>query len=274
MRFLLFPFLIFCFALGNCRAQHSLEKKKEDFYFPKTIKKSTTYKFPPGTVRLNDSIFIDANPVTNLMYLEFYESVESFWTLSVSDSLKKISKFGVEKVYMTEHFESLPTDSTLFKKISPNFYSQAGNINMETYFSYTKYYYFPIVNISKVQAELYCKWRTDLVNLMLSIISKNKEQRNKFPYKFVYRLPTQAEFELAQLKFGFSKAKVKRDNQFPVFPVINNKKSDYSTANFFEHNISEYTLDADPFGNNWRNETDFPVINDYTGFRCVCEIFD
>src|SRR5690606_1299263 len=54
------------------------------------------YNSPPGTIKLNDSLYIDVAPVDNIMYLEFLHGYNSFWSEKTHDSLAKLPNFGLK----------------------------------------------------------------------------------------------------------------------------------------------------------------------------------
>ena len=111
-----------------------------------------------------------------------------------------------------------------------------------------------------------------MVKLNWAIISSNEKKRSKFPKGILYRLPTTIEFNNALSTFGFSKKKLKPYSKKPIFPYQSSYNKTPKKALFFKYNISEYTLDSIPYGTNWKNKKNFYTFNDYTGFRCICEI--
>lgn len=171
----------------------------------KNIKKKE--KVPPGTVRLNDNLFIDKNEVANIHWREFM-----YWLESKKDSIG---------------FENSKIDSMVW-------------INVEGHGDYSSYYfrhpmfnYRPVVGVDYEQAVAFCNWRSDRVNELYSL----KPEMNPFPNKkYRYRLPTKFEWELAAsgklsvdtFPFGAISTMVKRKSyeiQLPFF--IRKKENQY-----------------------------------------------
>lgn len=194
------------------------------------------FRKPPGTVRLNDSLYIDIAPVDHLMMWEFDGTMED-----MRKSTNGITVFS---------------DTT------------------EMYATHPKFQHYPVLNISKEVAEAYCKWRTERVKIFWQKeISENKEKYN-YPKDILYRLPKTSEFKEAIAFFGYSKGKYKAVKNSFIFQYLHNYKAKNKKAIFIKDNISEYTLDGLPFGNNWKNSSDFDGPSNYLGFRCVCELLE
>jgi len=220
---------------------------------------------PPGTIKLNDSLFIDVAPVDNLMYLEFVKSLKNFWSLDVHKKLKGLNSYGLDIKLIEKNFNSKLTVFNLDELIKED--STIASITKNNkYFNHPKYSLYPVVNISKNDAELYCKWRTDMVMLNWAIKSKDQSERSEYPNKIKYRLPTVSEYNNVVKLFGFLKNKLK-DDDIQIKPFRNKYKKKYKKAMFLKDNISEYSLDSLPVG-----FTNFKSKNNDTGFRCVCEI--
>lgn len=121
---------------------------------------------PPGTIAINDSLYIDKAPVNNVMYHEFLKSVNTFWNLSMHDSIKKIPTFNLPKKFYSNN-SKINKNNELYGKMNLNNNSTLINqITIDNYFNHPKYNYNPVLQISKEQAELFCKWRTDMVMLL------------------------------------------------------------------------------------------------------------
>lgn len=132
---------------------------------------------PPGTIHLKDNLYMDFTEVRNIDYLEYL-----YW-LKLKDP---------ERLHW-----ALP-DTLAWKVIRDSF--------PQDYLRHPAYRHYPVVGVSYEQAIGYCKWRTDRVNEFMNIVKK-------YPYKgkkIAYRLPTEAEWELAaqaghdkQNRFGY-----------------------------------------------------------------------
>lgn len=206
---------------------------------------------PPGTIRVNDSVFIDKSPVTNLMFTE-YLNVKEVLKNKGYDSLKEFTSATNETGFPLE-FRILRIPSPLLIE----FYSNDKFLNKKGYATESNFTYFPILNVEKATAMDYCKWRTEMVAHLWMYDEKYAIVKD-LAKQIVYRLPTKEELlnaktlysnsgNLVTLKGKLLKIKEEiQSNKFSVFP------------------ISEMTL-SDEFFNNQENYQ-------YTGFRCICEI--
>lgn len=121
---------------------------------------------PPGTVKINDSLFIDNTELTNLAWLEYEADTKQ--------------KYGANS---PQHLALLP-DSTVWTKTLS--YNQPYVIY---YYRHPAYRQYPVVGISYEQALGYCKWRTEKVKQVLSA------KKQYLDYDFIYRLPSKEEWE-------------------------------------------------------------------------------
>jgi formylglycine-generating enzyme required for sulfatase activity len=146
----------FCFLLLGFSSNDNFKKKD---------------KTPPGTVRLNDSLFIDRAEAANVHWREFL-----YWLEMVAKDSNAMK-------------QNLP-DTLAWK----NDWIDNSDAYTEYYFRHPSYNNYPIVGVSYEQAIAYCKWRSDRVN---ELYVKNPKQ-NPFPNKkYRYRLPSKVEWELA-----------------------------------------------------------------------------
>lgn len=113
---------------------------------------------PPACVHLTNNLFIDEAEITNIDYQEFL-----FY-------LKKDS-----------------TEET-FNKALPQL--KIYDFGEADYFTSQQYRFFPIVGLTHEQAMEYCKWRSQFVTKLYR--TKYKKKVN-----FIFRLPTEKEWELA-----------------------------------------------------------------------------
>ncbi|WP_417195771.1 SUMF1/EgtB/PvdO family nonheme iron enzyme [Bizionia sp.] len=190
-----------------------------------------TALIPPGTLKINDSLFMDKSPITNNMYQELFYSLDS----------------NNEKAPIT--------------LIVSNGSNVDGNW-IDMYSKNPKYQFFPKLHITRKQAEYYCKWRTERVQLLWDT---NFPENNKM---VLYRLPTTIEFEKAEAYFKASK----RFKAYEADNPLELKIKKHPKKNYVSYNISEITGDDHYFGENWKSETQIILPNTYTGFRCICEV--
>ncbi|MDD5149635.1 MAG: SUMF1/EgtB/PvdO family nonheme iron enzyme [Flavobacterium sp.] len=212
---------------------------------------------PPGTIKLNGSLYIDKTPITNVMYLEFENKVLGGWNLRLHNSIKKLPNYGIDLSIMNLSLDSIEKKS-FYSKIKHDInFSITKIINSNYYFNHPKYSHNPVLNITKEQAELFCLWRTDMVQLLLAFESKTIQERKKYPNKILYRLATKQEFEIAEEYFkniGLLKISKKES---PLKMEIEKVKQ-----KFYLLNLSELT----------NNENIYREKNNYSSFRCICEI--
>ncbi len=235
---------------------------------------------PPGCVKVNDSLFVDATEMRNVDYAEFV-----YWNLY---------KTGAES---EEYLSSLPDTAVWSSPL------------LELYYQHPAYSNYPVVGISYEQAIAYCEWRSDRVNEMLYL------KENKIPYSdidkvkdipqvFRYRLPTKQEWEqIAAISYSektFKKISSKKNKDLFRYNFVNGRgditqMSDNAdiTAQVFSYwpnalgvynilgNVAEMTIEKGlAKGGSWIDkseevqvETDFTYEKpeQWIGFRCVCE---
>lgn len=228
---------------------------------------------PPGTLMLTERLYIDRVPVTNFMYQEFLDHLENYWSLVKHEKMKDFPHYGLDKDLV---FQPQSGSCELFREASLENPQEmlTNKLNMENYSSSPLFQSHPVVNVSKKQAELFCLWRTDIVNAVYAIKSKNAWQRERFPYKVLYRLPTEREMINAQSKLESQSKLFKYQGQIYAYtgdPALFSKMQDktdqmtimeikeigkYKTYNsMLDRNLSYY------------NQQELK-----TGFRCICEV--
>lgn len=195
------------------------------------------FRIPPGTIKLNDSLYIDVAPVDHLMMWEYDGTMDRMKTKS---------------------------DEIVLVFLDTS----------EVYSKHPKFQRYPELNISKDDAEAYCKWRTDRVKILWQREVSENQKKYKYPKNILYRLPSTSEFEQAVAFFGYTKGKYKTVKDSFIFQYLKSYKTKYKKGIFIKDNISEYTLDGLPFGNNWKHSSNFSHPSNYVGFRCVCEILE
>lgn len=239
---------------------------------------------PPGCVKVNDSLFVDATEIRNVDYAEFV--------------YYNLYKLGAES---EEYLSSLPDTS-----VWDSGFSQPLSM---LYYQHPAYTNYPVVGISYEQAIAYCEWRSDRVNEMLYL------KENKIPYSevdrvkdipqvFHYRLPTEKEWEqIAAISYSgktLKKLSSKKNKDLSRYNFVNGRgditqMSDNAeiTAQVFSYwpnalgvynllgNVAEMTIEKGlAKGGSWIHkseevqvETDFSYEKpeNWIGFRCVCE---
>ena len=261
---------------------------------------------PVGTIRLNDTLFIDKYPVTNYGYLEFLNSVSAYWSYRTSDSLRNIEPYGYTDAYFvfegpymiarsgspkrkkqygiySEPFYGYP-DSALFQVMMLKDTILYSNVSTNTYLTHVAYRDYPVVNISPQQAAIYCKWRTDLVNMYNSFnVKDSSEYSKKYEETIRYRLPNKEEWEEAMKKADINFLEHADDTYRGTDPLVDvyyywQKKYDFQFYTFPGH-ISEIIEGKQIINSNWMDSTtsldfvrSYESVSPGIGFRCVCEV--
>lgn len=160
--------LLFVLLLFNVRVSFAQKKSKQ--------------KAPPGTVQINDTLFVDRTEIANVHWREYLFYLEKF------DSLNS--------------YKALP-DTLVWRDTAA--YNEPLT---EYYFRHPMFNSYPVVGISHEQAIEFCKWRTFAANFFRYVKENNLTDwkahlLDTFPIKFYFRLPTKHEWEtLAAGKFS------------------------------------------------------------------------
>ena len=231
---------------------------------------------PPGTVKINDTLYADETEISNFSWVEY-----QWWTFR---------KYGLKS---KEYLAVLP--DTLVWRDS----SAYNELYVENYLRHPAYREYPVVGISYEQAVDFCKWRTERVKEFMCI-SKKFELIN-----FEYRLPTKQEWEFVSNNGGtcFSyrgrnekgqltsnhvwdptdTMEVKKKSTFysadVTAPVYSYWKNSFGLYNMIG-NVSEMVLEKGiSKGGSWRHRLEqcrvgkditYEKPNAWLGFRCVC----
>ncbi|POY39566.1 hypothetical protein C3L50_10385 [Flavobacterium alvei] len=206
-------------------------------------------EIPPGTIQLNDSLFIDVSPVTNSTFTE-YLTAKKVLKNKGYDSFSEFTKATNEKGFPIEM-------KVIFPPLLIDFYSNNNYLTELGYWSGYQFQYHPVLNVSKEQAINFCKWRTEMVSHLWKYDEKHALNKNQSD-KINYRLATENELILAKTFFSNSNTIIefkeklldikleKNATQFTIFPV----KELTTSEKLFNFNSN--------YG--------------FTGFRCICEI--
>lgn len=219
---------------------------------------------PPNTLRLNEQLLIDQSPVTNLMYLEFIDSIKNYWNHKLHDTINAILPNKINQKLLTTNLNKEDTNYLASFVQLPKYEKVEEYTGSNTYLRHPKHKDNPVLLINKKQAELYCIWRSDMVNLL-----RNKKAKNPKTETYVnYRLPSESEFELARELYQKTGRLVYSDEALPSTMFATKEK-------FTVFNLSEFTIDKNAFRatKNWQNKkSDNQTATNYNTFRCICEV--
>jgi formylglycine-generating enzyme required for sulfatase activity len=230
---------------------------------------------PPGTVKINDTLFADDTEISNFSWLEY-----QLWICK---------KYG----YSSKEYKSVLADTLVWR--DKNSYNEP---YVEYYLRHPAYRNYPVVGISYEQALEYCKWRTERVKEHL-FASKKYEALD-----FEYRLPTKDEWEFisgdcvnmfqnrgmnekGQIRFNHVWArdsvewlgdKQRRDYDVtaPVYSYWPNNFKLYNMIGNVAEMVSEKGISK---GGGWRHQFEqcrvgkditYEKPTSWLGFRCVC----
>ncbi|PLX07454.1 MAG: hypothetical protein C0596_10995 [Marinilabiliales bacterium] len=242
---------------------------------------------PPGTVKVNDSLFIDKTEVRNIDYREFL-----YWTKE---------KYGIDS---KEYISILPDTAVWSDDLAYN------EPMAKLYFRHPAYSEYPLVGVSYDQAVMYCEWRSDRVNEML-FIKINKlnidtlKTATDIPKYVNYRLPSVEEWEaIAQLPYSkrtqkkFRKKKMQGVKKYNLISrdTIISMSSDMSditapAESYWPNKLGVYNIIGNVAemtsqkelakGGSWKHEPEEVTVESnfeydkphaWLGFRCICDV--
>jgi formylglycine-generating enzyme required for sulfatase activity len=132
----------------------------------------------PGFVQVNDTLFISTSEVSIRDYAFFLTSIRNYDSVQFANVVPDVKPINWRvKSYNNTSFAT---------------YDKIYEIGDSSLSWQTWIWFYPIVNISKSQALVYCKYLTD--NYTSVSVHFNKRQKRKLPPNLVYRLPTEAEW--------------------------------------------------------------------------------
>jgi len=237
---------------------------------------SRTKQFiPPGTVKYNDTLFIDQTEISNWSWRE-YEA----WMRT---------KYGKNS---SQHMAVLPDTLVWRDNASYN------EPYVEHYYRHNAYKNYPVVGVSYEQVLGFCKWRTEMVMIHLA-----KQGKYKL-LDFEYRLPTRKEWETLsyngkeefynngytddkQAKMNLvhddtlGTASVRSDKADVTAPVYSYWKNTFGIYNMIG-NVAEMVSEKGICkGGSWRHSLEecrvgkdisYENPTAWLGFRCVCVV--
>jgi formylglycine-generating enzyme required for sulfatase activity len=252
------------FLSGSCSLFEPINAKK---------KVKVTDSTPPGTLMLTENLYIDRVPVTNFMYQEFLDHLENYWSLTKHEKMKDLPRYGLDKDLV---FKPQTGSRRLFREASLQNPQEmlTNKLSMENYYNSPFFQSHPVVNVAKKQAELFCLWRSDIVNAVYAIKSNSAAQRERYPSKVLYRLPTKREMIKAQNKLEREFKLFKYQDQIYAytgnFDLFSEMQDDTDQMTIME--IKEIGKDKTYNSMLDRNLSYYKQQELKTGFRCICEV--
>lgn len=219
---------------------------------------------PPGTELFKDNLYVDQDLVTNLDYLEFmyyaarYDLdcnqayIESLSGSDLGDDIRQHLQMYCFTEYGQTYDEISPKIIRLGRQCQQ--FKERGIYDSELYMRSPAYHNYPVIGVTKAQAEAYCKWRTAMVKA--GYLAQSEKQQRKLNMNLEYRLPTMVELEDFALYKGNQQV---TDNCIPMPSYYQQQYGGFT-------NVAEYTRSGEEFLPNTYSTPSF------TGFRCVCEI--
>ena len=137
--------------------------------------KTKLKKNPPGTVQVNDSLYVDVTEIANVEWREYlHYLLDSKDTLAYEQALPDTNVWDADTI--------LNSRQMYYSFRHPGFNS------------------YPVVGVSYEQANEFCKWRTYVANFVVYITANDFKDwklhlSDSFPILYYYRLPTAAEWE-------------------------------------------------------------------------------
>jgi len=192
----------------------------------KTVGQNITKKYSlPGFVQLNDSVFISITEIDIREYGRFL----TVWRKQSGDpnlinkALPSPNYLGW--TYWNSYNKSVITYSDQYEIIDRDRITEQPK---DTSISFTAWISnWPVVNITKQQANLYCDFRTTDYQVFYN--SQKQKKKVKYPANLVFRLPTNSEWiyaassglDTTKYKYGVEGDKVKYSSPVSIETFIN-----------------------------------------------------
>jgi formylglycine-generating enzyme required for sulfatase activity len=235
--------------------------------FSSSINAQKILEIPPGTIKINDTLFIDKAPIDNLMYSEFIRNVQKLWTYTLRDSLKSLELEDIDRSLLTHSLDKNQNEEIFERVTIVEDLQLPKNVDIYSYFNHPQYIYHPLIGISKDLAQLYCQWRTDMVNLRWST---ELQDANLKYHKIKYRLPTPKEYELAKEYFSNHDQFVSINEKSPLKIDL---KALQKEDNFILFKNPEFTSTDQYFINDSVHlEGTSEQMENLVFSRCICEV--
>jgi hypothetical protein len=241
---------------------------------------------PPGTVMLNDSLYIDVNPIKNIDYREFISFLSITYSKEVRDSLDRLPYWGLDYDGFRKFMRLSGNDRELLGRVRirlDQVLSWAQSL--EEYLNNPAFNNNPLVCVSFNQANEYAAWRTRIVMFKWAVDSKDEKQRSRFYTRIRYRLMKPEEWDMAMDKYAdnviLNKA-IFPHNIACTYPAVPQKRK--AMLYYVPGNVAEMTdvenlavglswIDNDTTVN-YKKRVQYYAPRDWLGFRCVCEIVE
>ncbi|CAN5415220.1 hypothetical protein BH09BAC1_BH09BAC1_09110 [soil metagenome] len=248
---------------------------------------------PPGTIYFRDNLFMDAEPIDNIGYLEFLYSTSHYdrdCMLAYVNAMDNGQLLWVDdcKKYFDEHckLSESETDSLVRFRSFPFaycYFNDTSFLEGDVYLKHPAFYSYPFVGADYEEAKNYCEWRTAMVKILYHVSYSAQERPIKAYSNFEYRLPTYDELVTFAKQFETMGKVVKpeensTDTLWCPRLSVSKKPKEAAFSNIYEYTRSEdslfYVMESDT-GLTFSNQVDETMIGKrYKGFRCVCEIKD